>query len=564
MRNIIIVEAISTGKNFIGDIINRGYNPIVIQSNVSGDSEEIQEYKKHVENDLNSIPYDFELLQEKDTYEETLEMVKPYNPLLVLPGNERGVVLATKLANDLNLLCNPIENLDAITLKDEMQNRLAQNNLRHIRGRVVDSLEEAIEFYDEENLDEVVIKPIYSAGSASVRICENKDEMIKSIQELFKETNYYGEENAELLIQERINGKEYIVNTVSCNGVHRVTLIWKYNKVKTSEGAIIYDSCETVNELNISEAEMIEYAYSVADALGIKYGPVHGEYMIDKDGPVLIEVNCRPCGGNMAAEFLDRISGQHETDSILDSYLKPNSFEEQRKKRYRLYAHGAVKFFIVPENILADSAPMRNISIKLPSQFDTFLPHSFETGKVFIKTEDLNSSCGFVYLVHENLHELSKDIEFLRSAESLAFDLVLSSKSPEIIAPDEAECVKDALQLLSQSDEFGTTLFITDQKVDSNCVQKTIDDIPDIKGTYDSIVINLNKSIINKKLEDVALIFLDIFTKVKVGGLIFIPKHTYQCIKSQRRGMEALVKTLNLRIEIPPQEIKDVIIASKT
>lgn len=49
MRNIIIVEAISTGKNFIRDIINRGYNPIVIQSNVSGDSEEIQEYKKHVE-----------------------------------------------------------------------------------------------------------------------------------------------------------------------------------------------------------------------------------------------------------------------------------------------------------------------------------------------------------------------------------------------------------------------------------------------------------------------------------------------------------------------------------
>lgn len=29
----------------------------------------------------------------------------------------------------------------------------------------------------------------------------------------------------DLLIQERINGTEYIVNTVSCNGQHRVTLI---------------------------------------------------------------------------------------------------------------------------------------------------------------------------------------------------------------------------------------------------------------------------------------------------------------------------------------------------
>ena len=93
----------------------------------------------------------------------------------------------------------------------------------------------------------------------------------------------------DLLIQERINGTEYIVNTVSCNGQHRVTLIWKYKKVKTSEGAMIYDTCETVNELNLGEAEMVEYAYDVADALGIQYGPVHGEYMIDEKGPVLIE-----------------------------------------------------------------------------------------------------------------------------------------------------------------------------------------------------------------------------------------------------------------------------------
>lgn len=44
-------------------------------------------------------------------------------------------------------------------------------------------------------------------------------------------------------------------------------MVWKYNKVKTSEGTILYDTCETVNELNLGEAEMIEYAYSVADAL---------------------------------------------------------------------------------------------------------------------------------------------------------------------------------------------------------------------------------------------------------------------------------------------------------
>ena len=121
---------------------------------------------------------------------------------------------------------------------------------------------------------------------------------------------------------------------------------------------MIYDSCDTVNELNLGEAEMVEYAYAVADAMGIQYGPVHGEYMIDDKGPVLIEVKCRPYCANMPAEYLDMISGQHETDSILDSYLKPESFYEDLKKKYELYAYGGLKIFIIPRDITARSAPI--------------------------------------------------------------------------------------------------------------------------------------------------------------------------------------------------------------
>jgi len=564
MRNIIIVDAISTGMNFIHDIISRGYHPVVIQSKVSGDSPEIKEYIDYVERDLNSIEYDFEWILEKDTYEETLEMVREYDPILVLPGNERGVILASKLSNDLGLLCNPIENLDAMTLKDEMQKRLAENNLRHIRGQTVTSIDEAIKFYDDENLKQVVIKPIYSAGSSSVRICANREEMIASLNELFEETNYYGEENSELLIQEFIDGDEYIVNTVSCQGDHRVTLVWKYHKVKSSEGAILYDTCRTVNELNLGEAEMIEYAYKVADALGIQYGPVHGEYMIDDDGPVLIEVNCRPCGGHMDSEFLDSISGQHETDSIMDSYLKPEHFIEEKKKPYRLFAHGVIKFFIVPTDILAESSPMTNISLKLASHYKTSLLNSFETLHPFVKTIDLNSSCGFVYLVHENLFVLHHDLEFLRKVESKAFDLVLSEHNRDSIKIDEEKSINDSIKLLDDSEIFGTTLFVTDQKIDRTCVQVGLDEISDIRATYDSVIVNLNSSMLNKKEDEIAEIFLEIFSKVKVGGLIFVPETTYQCLISKRRGMEALLKTLNLRIELPPNNVEGVIIASKT
>ena len=300
----------------------------------------------------------------------------------------------------MNLLCNPIENLDFITLKNEMHKRLAQNNLRSIRGRIVTSVEEAIEYYDSQHLDEVVIKPQYGAGSVGVRICSNKDEMIKSLNEIFNSTSLYGIELDELLIQERIRGEEYVVNLMSCNGVHRVTTIWKYHKIKTPEGGHIYDYDETICELGIGESALVEYAYDVADALGIKYGPVHGEYMIDENGPVLIEVNCRPHGGNLDAKFLDRISGQHETDSSLDSYLNPDKFHQELRKPYKLYAYGVLKSIIVPKDITAKSSPLQNIGRNLESHHRTLIGQ-IEGSQFFLKTQDIETSPGDIYLVHE-------------------------------------------------------------------------------------------------------------------------------------------------------------------
>ena len=563
MRNIVVVECISTGTNYIQDIVARNYNPIVLEMAESGDNEEALLYKKIVHDSYERIKHDFDLIHEKDTYEETLAMVKELDPVLVVPGNEKGVILATKLANDLNLLCNPIENLDAFTLKNEMQNRLAENNLRSIRGRVVKSVEEAVDYYDSEGLKEVVIKPIYGAASVGVNICQNRQEMIDSISKVFNQKGYYGNESAELLIQERINGDEYVVNTVSCGGVHRVTLIWKYNKIKTSEGGHIYDSFESINELDLGEAKLVEYAYDVADALGIQYGPVHGEYMIDEKGPVLIEVNCRPCGANMDADFLDSFSGQHETDSSLDSYLNPKKFDYELKKGYKLFGHAALKLFIVPNDLIAESSPMNHISNKLKSHYKTALDPINET-QPFLKTQDLETSCGTVFLSHSDGYQVKKDLDFLRSIEKYAFQLVLSEGLDKETEIDEDEAFKDIHYLLENAPVYGTTLFVTDSIFDDvDLLQVTPDKLDALDGEFDCVVVNLNKSILDKKDDYIASLFLKIFNKVRLSGLVFIPKSTYGLLPNGRVGAEALVRVMDLKIELPLHNLPRMIIASK-
>ena len=563
MRNIIVVECISTGKNYIGDIVNRGYNPIVLHLKDS-DTEDGKKFGQHVLEEYSRIPYEFDMIYEKDTFEETLEEVRKANPILIVPGNERGVVLAARLSHELGLLGNSIENLDAMTLKNEMHKRLAQRGLRSIKGKVIHSLDEALEFYDSENLGEVVIKPTYSAGSASVRICLNRNEMIESINQLFDEVNYYGDELEELLIQERINGIEYIVNTVTHKGIHRVTLVWKYNKVKTSEGAIVYDSCETVNELSLGEAEMVEYAYKVADALEIQYGPVHGEYMIDEKGPVLIEVNCRPCGGSMPAEFLDRISGQHETDSILDSYLKPKCFFDELRKKYNLHAHGTLKFFITPKNMIVRSSPIVNIDKKLKAFHDSSLVNATYHDMFFQKTEDLTTAAGYVFLINEDKADVDHDLNFLRDVERNAFSLILSDDVTYPKLKEDDEYLNEIIPMIKNIESHGTGLFVTDQIAeDVDIYQVDYRKATEVNGNFDYVIVNLNKTLMDKNEADKVKIILNCLLKVKSGGYVFIPENTYQLMLSGRKGIEALVKVLNYKIELPPYFIQDVIIASR-
>ena len=75
MRNIIVVDCISTGKNFVEDIINRGYNPILLDLKVA-DTKDGRDFAEFVIENYKSIKHEYEMIYEMDTYEETLEMIR--------------------------------------------------------------------------------------------------------------------------------------------------------------------------------------------------------------------------------------------------------------------------------------------------------------------------------------------------------------------------------------------------------------------------------------------------------------------------------------------------------
>ena len=105
---------------------------------------------------------------------------------------------------------------------------------------------------------------------------------------------------------------------------------------------------------------------------------------------------------------------------------------------------------------------------------------------------------------------------------------------------------------------------ITDQFIDgAEIIQTGIKDIDRLNGEFDYVIINLNKSMIGHT-DDISVdIILSILSNIRIGGMVCVPKTTYEYFPSKRKGIEALIKTLNLRIEVPPHGLDVGIVASR-
>lgn len=546
MKNILVVECISTGLNFIEDIIHRGYNPVALSVKVGEDA---QLYEKLVEDSLNRIPYSFDRIKEQDTYEETLELVRSYNPIVIVPGSEGGVVLANRLAYDLGLKSNPIDRIDAMTKKNAMQEALKEAGLRYILGKVVHSADEAMKFCEENKLDTAVVKPLESAGSMGVTLCNNRDEIYEAVDKLLCSQSVYGRPILECLIQERIVGTEYIVNTISCNGRHRLSSILRYSKVRTAEGGYIYNYAEAVETIEPGLSELVQYALNTVSAIGFKYGEVHGEYMIDKKGPVLIEVNCRPMGNSYPADYLNRCFGHHETDSILDAYLDPAKFAEEAVKPYKTYCGLCSKLLMVPRKMEAESIPLRVIAENLRS---TYMIAAAEdnTYTDFVKTVDLETNGGEVYMIHEDREILRHDLELLCEIEKKYFGMLISDGTEHRLVPFTNREEENPADIIKIYNCHGATLLISDKKHE---IDNVLSILPEEKGEigtgFDNVVICLGKYFMeHNESENIRLAF-DLMKLAKKGGKVIISEETCAYTSYGRQGAELMMQVLGIEIE---------------
>ncbi len=557
-RNIVIVEPFSTGFNLIDDVKARGYQPVVMMVFSPGTDEDrkiIDEAKAML---LDRIPKDVPVIAQNPNYDEILEEVRRYNPLLVIAGSEFGVEMATHLASDLGLRGNKWANIGKMTQKDEMHQALADAGVRYIRGRIVKSEAEARAFYEELGTTHIVIKPARGAGTQGVFFCEGLEETLSVVRRqlaLAQDNEYM----TDLLMQERIIGKEYIVNTASCGGKHRFVSMWHYDKLQMN-GSNIYNYGTTDMRLDVSHSRLIHYAFSVLDAIGIEWGTVHGEYMVDERGPVLIEVNCRPMGGSMSRQFLEAINGHHETDVHLDAYLNPEKFEQEARKPYRLKRKAALKPLIVANDINLKSAPVLQIVRHLKSFYSASLDRVSGDPKIGY-TRDFETTGGIIYLLSDDEQQVKDDLEFLHMIEmkypQMFFNELKATGVPLVKRTTLA-------QMLDELGMEGSTLVFSDSGEESG--RATVVDGHQLATAYDSYELGLLDISQEASYADVESLLQQIFLfldKLREGARIYIPESTYCHLPYGIDGMEIILHAAGLTIEAPRPNDSHMIIASK-
>lgn len=558
-QKIVIAEYISTGFNLVYDALSLGYEPVLLDCCYVAEEQDAQALRADREKIFQRLPKGLIRIEENSDYDAVLEQVRALDPVLVIAGSEFGVPYATRLADDLGLPGNPASRIKAMTEKDAMHQALKDAGIRYIRGRIISSVEEAEAYYHELGNEQVVVKRVRGAGTQGVYLCANFDEMIAAVKrELACAVQNEGAA-VPLLIQERIIGKEYIVNTVSCGGKHRMASLWEYDKVRLSNGTNAYNHVRAIKELDIGHSRLIRYAFDVLDAIGIQYGPVHGEFMLDEKGPVLIEVNCRPMGCGMDRKYVEKIFGHHETDCALESYVNPVKFEADQQKPYRPLRYGAIKTFILPQDIAADSTPVLPITKRLKT-FHSALFDRIGRESIIGRTKNLETTGGFVYMVSDDERQLKDELELLHMLEmkypDILFQTAVPAKTTDIPRADMTEIIRNMKC-------GGATLVFTDDP--RPIAGATVIGESELRNAYDSYENGILDFCNCESFADLEILIQQIYMftdKIREGGRIIIPESTYCNLPYGIEGMEILLKITGMRIEVPECGLKGVLVAS--
>lgn len=378
--SVVLVDPVSSGALFVTEFLARGADFSVV---VSGELPEVFEQQiatlqvDHPEIEVLRVGPDRGVA-------DVASYLRTRGADYVVCGGETGVGVADELREALGIA--PRNPGGSATRLDKFaaQDALRAAGLPCIPSRLVRELADLRDCADWPY--PAIVKPVSSAGTDGVRRVEDPSELCTAVADVLGRTNALGRPNEGVVVQQFIEGTEYVLDGYRNADRHSVSSVCRYRKSMLL-GSPVYDLLEWLDWAEVPDADQLQdYFASVLDCLGVRVGSFHAEFFRTDDGWVLIELGLRPHGGGHPS-YTEALTGSSQVGLEVSAALHEHP---DLDRGMRLHRKGCVRFLSVPGESRVDTAPavrlrdiagVLNVAVELDagdlvvpprSLFDTF------------------------------------------------------------------------------------------------------------------------------------------------------------------------------------------------
>jgi hypothetical protein len=412
----VIVDGYSTGAGLVKEFQKYNISCIHVQSQLL-----IPEIYFHTYEPNNYLEhYIF-----NENFLEIMNALSGYKIKFIIPGAECGVQLADQLSEAIGVMSNGSELSECRRNKYLMQQQVMLSGINTIPSFRVKTQDELIALAKQQNQWPLVIKPLNSAGGDGVEICYSLSALKKAFSTVLNcHRNMLGYQNDAALVQPFIIGDEYVINTVSLNGKHKLCEIWKYSRINLDGGHKIYDTAYIIDYDANAHSEIVQYAFNCLDALGIKFGPGHIEIIKNNEGCYLVELGARLMGANLPFDLLQECLTTPQALLMCQCYADQKLFNENFNLPYKLKKH-LETVFMINEQQTGVIQSFKKISINKIKRLASFISINLavDRGDKIYKTIDYQTSPGLIYLSHSSQAILDSNKKSIRELEKNLFNL---------------------------------------------------------------------------------------------------------------------------------------------
>ncbi|MCC9308315.1 ATP-grasp domain-containing protein [Kitasatospora sp. RB6PN24] len=298
-RYVVIVDGyhLQDGEDraFASAFRARGILPVTVMSTPAPLEKFIKKSSWH--------PDDFEAVHFHDgDLGKLVDIVRGYDPIGIVAGNERGVELAAELVEILMPESGNVKgSAPAQRDKGEMIRALERAGVPAPKTLSTDDPAVVARWIEDSGLSgkRLIVKPPASAGTDNVHLVEAGGDWRGYFDAILGQVNGFSLRNDTVIVQEFLEGPEYIVDLYSVDGQHGLVDTCIYAKHDRGPRIGIYDVADFLPPDHPDVAVLAEYTKRAADAVGIRNGSTHAEVIMTAEGPRLVELAARYSGSCM-------------------------------------------------------------------------------------------------------------------------------------------------------------------------------------------------------------------------------------------------------------------------